>query len=306
MKCKGDEKRDNLAASIFLSPNAIGFFIFSFLPVIAVLLLSFMEWDLVTAPKYVGLANYKKILGFTCTEGTIEFNDPSFWKYFYNTIFLMLGVPLSMFGSLVLAILFNKKVRFSNFFRTIYFIPSMCVPVAVFLLWRWILASDIGLLNQLLSKIGIIGPDWLTDAQWTKPAMILVGLWAGIGGFNMLLYLAALQEIPRELYEAADIDGAGSFQKFLRITWPMLTPATFFIFITSVISGFQGGFEVAYMMTRGGPAGASTTISYYIYDNAYQWFNMGYAAAIACVLLVIVFTVTLFNWRYGGRQVHYF
>lgn len=297
--------RNDLVAACFLAPNIIGFLVFLLLPVIASGVLSFMQWDLLTEPSFVGLENYHNLLGGTRTDAGWSANDPRFWKYLYNTLFLMLGVPLNMAGSLALAILLNQRIRLAVFFRTLYFLPTMCVPVAIFLLWRWLYDPDFGLLNWALSTVGIPGPAWLANVHWAKPALILVGLWAGIGGYNMILYLAGLQNIPRSLYEAADLDGASAWQKFLHITWPLLSPTTFFILIMSIIAGFQGGFEIAYMMTRGGPAGSTTTISYYLYNHAYEWFNMGYAASIAWVLFALVLLVTLLSWKYGGRRVHY-
>jgi multiple sugar transport system permease protein len=299
-------QRNGLIAAAFLAPSIVGFLAFTLIPVVVSGALSLFEWDLITAPKFVGLLNFANLLGFTHDEtGRLVAKDPRFWQYLYNTLFLMLGIPLTMAGSLGLAIVLNRRMRFAVALRTIYFIPSMCVPIAVFLLWKWLLDGDYGLLNHLLARVGIAGPSWLASPSWAKPAIILVGVWAGIGGYNMILYLAGLQNIPRDLYEAATIDGAGTWQQFRHITWPMLTPTTFFILVMSVIGGFQGGFEAAYMMTRGGPAGSTTTIGYYIYNQAYEWFNMGYAAAISWVLFVLVLGMTLLNWKYGGRRVHY-
>ncbi|MCK5160220.1 MAG: sugar ABC transporter permease, partial [Candidatus Aureabacteria bacterium] len=232
-------------------------------------------------------------------------NDAYFWQYLGNTLFLMLGIPISMFASLGLAVLMNKKLRGIVFFRTIYFLPSICTGVALYVLWRWIYNTDLGLLNTLLGYIGIPKVEWLTDTALAKPSLMLMGIWTGVGGYNMILYLAGLQGIPLDIYEAADIDGASGWQKFWAVTWPMLSPTTFFIFIMSVIGGFQGGFDAAYIMTGGGPAGSTTTLSYYIFNNAYRWSKMGFAASIAWVLFALVFVVTLFNWKFGGKVVHY-
>ena len=150
-----------------------------------------------------------------------------------------------------------------------------------------------------------VGPGWLQDVLWAKPALIIMGIWGSMGGTNMILYLAALQNIPPELYEAAEIDGAGAWSRFWRITWPMVSPTTFFLTIMGIIGGFQGGFNQAHVMTGGGPAGSTTTISYYIYQNAYVWFRMGYAASLAWVLFLIVFALTMANWRFGQKRVHY-
>jgi multiple sugar transport system permease protein len=150
-----------------------------------------------------------------------------------------------------------------------------------------------------------VGPGWLEDVFWAKPALILMGIWGSMGGTDMILYLAALQGIPPELYEAAEIDGANAWDRFWKITWPMVSPTTFFIMIMGVIGGFQGGFNQAHVMTGGGPAGSTTTISYYIYQNAYVWFRMGYAASVAWMLFLVVFVLTMLNWRFGQKRVHY-
>ncbi len=289
-------------------PNFLGFMIFTLLPILASFGLAFMDWDLITAPHFVGLKNFIQLLGFHTEGGRLAANDPDFWKFLGNTGFLMLGIPLNMAASLILAMIMNKKLRGIVVFRTIYFLPSICAGVAIFMLWQWIYNPDFGLLNTILRKISgglITGPHWLTSPAWAKPALILMGVWTEMGGYNMILYLAGLQGIPRELYEAADIDGASSWQKFWHITWPMLTPTTFFIFVMSMIGGFQGGFQQAYIMTGGGPAGSTTTIEYYIFNNVYVWQHMGYAAAIAWVLFAMIFVVNLATWRFGGRVVHY-
>lgn len=298
-------KRNNLAALAFLAPNLAGFVVFTSIPVMAAFALSFFSWDLFNPPRFVGLANYVDLLGWHREEGRTAANDPDFWQYLGNTLFLMLVIPINMAGSMFLAIVLNQKLQCRAFFRTVFFLPTVCAGVGIMLLWRWIYDPDFGLFNNLLSLIGIEGPLWLKSYQLAKPALMLMALWTGIGGTNMILYLAGLQGISPELYEAAEIDGAGSWSKFIHITYPMLMPTSFFIFITSMIAGFQGGFEMAYVMTQGGPAGATTTVSYYIYNHAFQYFNMGYASAIAVVLFVIVLLVTLVNWRFGGKRVQY-
>ncbi len=255
--------------------------------------------------KWIGFENFFRLLWFHYEGGLPIANDPLFWKYLGNTGFLMLVIPFSMAGSLLLAIIMNQRLKGIVFFRTVYFLPSISAGVALFMLWRWIYNPDFGLLNSFLAKLGIIGPAWLSSIAWAKPALMIMGFWTAIGGYNMILYLAGLQGIDPGLYEAASIDGANSWQKFRNVTWPMLSPTTFFVFIMSVIGGFQGGFQAAYIMTGGGPAGATTTISYYIYNNAYQWFKMGYAASIAWVLFILVFCVTILNWKVGGKVVNY-
>ncbi len=286
--------REWISGYLFIMPNLLGFLMFTSIPVVASLVLAFMKWDLLTPPEFVGINNFIKLI-----------QDPLFWKYTKNTFFLMMGIPFEMGGALLIATFMNQKIKGIKFFRTIYFLPTICSGVAISILWMWMYNPNFGLFNYMLAKLSILGPNWLTDEAWAKPALMLMAFWTAIGGQNMILYLAGLQGIPPELYEAANIDGASAWQKFRHITLPMLTPTTFFIFIMSVIGGFQGGFASAYVMTGGGPNGSTTTISYYIYSNAYQWFNMGYAAAIAWVLFVFVFIVTIFNWKYGGKAVRY-
>ncbi|MFH1904668.1 MAG: sugar ABC transporter permease [bacterium] len=294
-----------LGAYLFLLPNFIGFVCFTIGPTIASLVLAFTDWDLLTPIKFIGFSNFTKLLGFYHTAAGLVPNDPGFWYFLWNTAFFMFFIPASMCLSLLIALLYNQKLRGIVIYRTIFFLPSVCSGVALALLWRWLYNPDFGLINIFLGNIGIKGPLWLSSIMWAKPAIALMGLWAGMGGFNAILYLAALQGVPRELYEAADIDGASAWQKFRYITLPAITPTTFFITVMSVISGFQGGFMSAYIMTGGGPAGATTTISYYIYNNAYQWFKMGYASSIAWVLFVLIFGMTMLNWKYGGKRVKY-
>ncbi|MCX7920226.1 MAG: sugar ABC transporter permease [bacterium] len=317
--------KEALAGYAFILPNILGFLTFTLLPVLASFLLSFTQWDLLGERHFVGLKNFSELLGFTVRPEAIrhwtdyiffwnilEAKDPYFWRYLGNTIFLMLGIPINIAGSLVLAMALNQKIRGRVVFRTIYFLPTITAGVATYLLWRWLYNADFGLINGLISRFGqlmgvrLTGPEWLASTAWVKPALMLMFFWSSVGGVNMVLYLAGLQNVPSHLYEAAEIDGASGWQKFIHITWPMLTPTTFFIFTMSLIGGFQGGFDAAYVMTGGGPAGASTTLSYYIYNNAFVWFKMGYAAAIAWVLFFLVFIVTLLNWKYGGKRVHYF
>lgn len=304
--------REALGGYAFVMPNFLGFLIFTSLPVVASFLLAFYQWDVIKPwqnAKFVGFSNFINLLGFhRAAEGGWIANDPNFWHYLYNTAFLMMGIPISMAASLILALVMNKKLKGIVFFRTVYFLPSICAGVALYMLWRWIYNPEFGLLNTIIRTLSgdlLMGPKWLERVEWAKPALILMSIWTNMGGYNMILYLAGLQGIHPELYEAAEIDGANAWQKFWSVTWPMLSPTTFFIFVMSVIGGFQGGFEAAYVMTGGGPAGSTTTIDYYIFNNAYVWFKMGYAASIAWILFALIFVVTLLNWKFGGKVVHY-
>jgi len=304
-----------LYAYLFLLPNLIGFLIFTFLPVISSFVLSFVRYKSLSFSwppdiEFVGLAHFIKLLGFHREAGILKANDPLLWKYLWNTIYLMAGIPLCMAGSLILALILNKKKKGVTFYRTLFFLPTMCQGVAIILLWKWIYNYDYGLLNTIIRNIGdffgfnLEGIRWIS-AKWIKPSMIIMGFWTLVGGYNMILYLAALQGIPRELYEVAEIDGANAWQKFWAVTWPMISPTTFFIAIMSIIGGFQAGFMAAYVLAKGGPHGASTTLMYYIYKNFYDWHNFGYASCIAWFMFLLIFITTMINWRFGGRLVHY-
>jgi len=288
--------RQSLEGYAFLLPNFTGFAAFTFLPVVASFVLAFYSWDMMQEARFIGLRNFINLL--TSSE---------FWYYFYNTVFLMAGIPVGMALSLGMAMLVNQKLKGIVVFRTVYFLPHICVGVALYVLWVWIYNPEFGLFNQLIQFFtGVKGPAWLSDRFWAKPALIIMGLWAGAGGKSMILYLAGLQGIDPSLYEVADIDGVGAWGKFRYITIPMLAPTSFFIFIMSVIEGFQGGFDQVIVMTGGGPPpGATTTISYYIFTEAFEEQRMGYAAAVSWFLFLLVFAVTLINWRFGGRRVHY-
>ncbi|MCG3178059.1 MAG: Lactose transport system permease protein LacF [Phycisphaerae bacterium] len=297
--------KEGRAALLFAGPNFLGFLLFVLGPVVASFLMAFTYFDPTRPPRFAGLQNFIDLLGFHMEGGRLRANDPHFWFYFYNTLFLMLGIPIGMVGSFLLAVMLSARTRGLVFYRTVYFLPHIASAVAVCVVWIFVLNTDRGLINSALGFFGLPGPRWLGSAAWAKPALILMGLWQGVGGVNMILYLAALQNIPDDLYESASIDGAGGWHKLVHITWPMVSPTTFFIFVISCIGGFQAGFQQAYLMTDGGPKGSTTTLAYYIFNMAYTDFRMGYAAAISWVLFLLVFALTILNWRFGGRAVHY-
>ena len=279
---------------LYLMPILIGLFLFSAGAVVMSFLLSFTRWEIVTPPQWIGFGNY-----------TAMFGSELFWVVFRNTFYYtILSVPLSLAGSLALALLVNHKLKGITFFRTVYFLPVVSSMVAVALIWSSLYNPEVGLLNYLLKLFfGISGPSWLADTKWAMPAMVLMSLWKSLG-YNMIIFLAGLQNIPEELYEAANIDGARSWHRFSRITIPMLSPTTFFVLVINLIGSFQV-FEQTYMLTKGGPANATLTLSYYIYQNAFQFFKMGYAAAMGYVLFAIIFIITLVQFRYQRRWVFY-
>ncbi len=379
------KKREGWSAFLFLLPNFLGFLVFLLGPLVVSLIMAFTNWDLrkTVVFRFVGLRNFTDLL-----------TSNNFWVYLINTIYLMLGIPLGIAGSLILALLLNDAIQENSWlfrfihaalmllcalviagalaawggsaghvaaamvliaaciyalavfsgivvYRTIYYLPSFTSGVAMFILWKalynpetgpinavinWFLNGSWGGFNNMLAWFHIAAlrrPGWLESIRnlfalnpshpgfdphlWglgAREAIIIMGIVTGIGGGNMLLYLAGLTGIPQELYEAADIDGAGRWQRFWAVTWPQLAPTTFFIVVMSLIGGLQGGFDVAKVMTKGGPAGTTTTLSYYIYEKAFREFRFGYASAVSWMLFLLVFIVTALNWKFGNRQLN--
>lgn len=278
--------KDGTWAFLLLLPNIIGFFLFTLFPFVAAFFLSFTHWDLLTPIEWAGLSNYIEL-----------FRDDVFIKVFWNTIyFTAVSVPIGIVVSLFLAIALDQKIRGIKFYRAAYFLPVITSMVAVAVIWQWIYNPQYGLLNFLLGLVGIEGPSWLTSTTWAMPAIIITSIWKGLG-FNMLIYLAGLQSIPESYYEAAQIDGARWFQRFWNITVPLLSPTTFFVTVMAVISSFQV-FDSVYLMTQGGPARSTSVMVHYLYQNAFEFFKMGYASAMAYVLFFIILFVTLIQfWR---------
>jgi len=428
-------RTDLLPAAAFLAPNLIGFLAFVGFPLIFSISMAFTNWDLSLHNRYrnepigwIWLRNFQDLL-----------SHPDFWKYFGNTLFFMMAIPIGIAGSLFLAVLLSRPLRsrspsarwvlavgsLASFaaiglflmaggygaaafvfcmlaggvlalgfttgavvYRTLFYLPAFTSGVAVYLLWKqmynpirgpinialqpvldvltawvrgtpswfwqgtgyalWAVAvlgvlwlglkvlrawagRDFGIGTGLMSLIavvagglvlyglgwvavhlpemvaskeGLVAPKWLSDVAWAKPAIMIMGLWMGIGGGNMLLYIAGISNIPQELYEAADIDGAGRWQRFWHVTWPQLAPTTFFIVVMSVIGGLQGGFEQARTMTQGGPYGATTTLSYFVYTEGFETGRLGYASAVAWAMFVMIFVLTVLNYRFGNKYVN--
>ncbi len=279
---------------LYLLPTILGLLLFSAGAVAVSLLMSFTQWDIVSSPEWVWLDNYISL-----------WHSDLFWEVFGNTFyFILLAVPLSVAGSLALALVANTGLRGITFFRTAYFLPVVSSMIAVALVWSWIFNPEYGLLNYLLGSIfGVRGPAWLDSTSWALPAMVIVTVWKGLG-YSMVIFLAGLQSIPQDLYSAATIDGAGAWKRFRHITLPMLSPTTFFVLVITLINSFQV-FEQTYVLTKGGPANSTLTMSYYIYQNAFQFFQMGKAAALSYVLFAVVFGVTLMQFRVQKRWVFY-
>ncbi|QDG68963.1 sugar ABC transporter permease [Pseudarthrobacter sp. NIBRBAC000502772] len=258
------------------------------LPMLASIVLSFTQYDVISAPRFIGLANFEDL-----------FTDPVFMTSLRNTaVYAFFTVPVSMAIALVLAVMLNQGIRGQMLYRTAIFIPQVTATVAIALVWLWIYNPRGGLANQLLGFFGIGQVSWLTDTAWSLPSIIAVGVWQGIG-LKMLIYLAALQGLPKDVFEAASIDGATAVQKFMQITVPMLKPATFFVLVTSIIGAFQA-FDQVYILTQGGPANSTTLITYEIYKSAFQQFRMGLACAQSLVLFVFLIVLTLINRRLMG------
>ncbi len=252
----------------------------------------------VTAVSATPFVNGKDGIIFVGFENFVGIaKDREFWRYLINTFIFMLEVPLGMLVAIILALALNQKLKGIVVFRTLYFLPYISNLVAIAMLWRWIY-NDQGLLNGILVSLGVTNPpSWLGHGDWAKVAIIIMDVWKNVG-YTMLVYLAALQQIPSFLYESADIDGANAIQKFAFVTWPLLGPTNFFIIIIGIINGFQA-FGSQYVLTGGGPAGATKTIVYYIYNNAFQWFKMGYAAALSVVLFFMMMIFTIIQWKLG-------
>lgn len=288
--------KDNLAGYLFISPWIIGFIGLTLGPLIFSLAASFTDYNITSKMNFIGFENFKRM--FTM--------DDLFRTSLFNTLYYVIfSVPMTTAGAIVLGVLLNQKVKGMKFFRTIYYLPAVLSGVAVYFLWMQLLSPSTGLVNTMLGWFGIEGPAWLFDPEWTKPALLLMKMWSVGGG--MLLYLASLQGVSPQMYEAADMEGASSWQKFLHITLPMISPIIFFDVITSTIGSFQI-FQEAYVMTENGSGGPGNSLLFYnlhMWKNAFEVFNMGYASAMAWLLFIIVMILTVVNMKLGKRWVHY-
>lgn len=290
------KKSEALWGLLFVSPFIIGFIVFMLLPMIFSFVGSFTNYNITSRMDFIGLDNFKEM--FT--------TDQLFLTSLYNTVFyVVLNVPLTTAGGVFLAVLLNRNIRGITVFRTIFYLPAILSGVAVYVLWMQLLSPSSGLINTVLSWVGISGPSWLFDPNWTKPALILMRLWS-VGG-AMLLYLATLQNVPKQLYESAEVDGASSFKKLRHITLPLITPIIFYDVITSTIGAFQI-FQEAYVMTEGGTGGPANSLLFYnlhMWNKAFVAFDMGYAMAMSLVLFAIVLVLTFINLKLAPKWVHY-
>ena len=276
------------AGWIFILPALVGTLIFIIIPVICSFGLSFTKWDLLNPIEFVGLANYKEI-----------FTEPLFYKIFLNTV--VFAVTTSVFGviiPLILACILNSKVRGSEFYKTAYFLPFITPMIVIGIIWEWIFDPNIGLLNNVLH----FHINWLYDTHFAMPALIIVSVWKLIG-YNMVIFLSALSGISQSMFEAAKIDGANAFQTFKNVTVPLLSPTIFFVVIITAISSFQV-FDLIYLMTQGGPLDSTNVMVYAIYKNAFEYFNIGKASAIAYVLFIVILVLTLIQWNLRKKLVY--
>lgn len=293
--------REHLEGYLFISPWILGMVLFALGPILASFGLAFTRWNLFTEPEYVGWANFQKLA-----------HDPLFYKSVFNTIYYtVFAVPLGLVLALGLAMLVNHRLRGINFFRTAFFLPNVVAGIAMLLLWKWLFDPNFGLINLFLDWTGLMAalewiglgrPQWISSRTGAMPGLVFMSIW-GLGG-SMMIFLAGLQNIPRELIEAAELDGAGPWKRFRYVTLPLLTPTIFFLMMVGVIASLQV-FNQAYVMTQGGPAHATLFYVLYLFQTAFERFQMGYACAMALVLFIITLIVSLLQLAMGKKWVHY-
>ncbi len=287
--------RNTINGLLFASPWLVGITVFWIYPVLASAYYSFTKFNAVQNPQWVGMANYRQL--FT--------NDRDFSLAVYNTFyFAAVSIPLAIILSFGLALMLNAKIKFQVVYRTIYFLPTLVPEVALALVWVYLFTPGTGIINLPFDWLGIRGPCWLTCPEWARPTIVLLALW--IIGQQIVLYLAGLQDVPQDLYDAANVDGANFLHKFRHVTVPMMTPVVFFHLVTSVIGALQF-FTVPFIMTGGTgfPAGSTLFYSIYLYKNAFQYFNMGYASAMAWLLFLVTLVITLVIFRSSRLWVFY-
>ncbi len=292
-RCRRWTRRPAVWGFLFVTPWLLGFLIFTAGPMLTSLWISLHKFDLHTM-EYVGGDNYRRILT----------SDPRFWKSLRITVvYALFAEPLGIVGSLAIAVLLNQRVKGIPFFRTFFYLPSLVPAVASAILWQWVFNAESGALNVGLSVFGYGGPQWLQDETWTLPAFVLMSLW-GIGGGRMVIFLAGLQGISDTYYDAAKIDGASPWQQFRKVTLPLLSPVMFFNLTLGIIGSFQT-FTTAYVMTGGGPNNATLFYALYLFRNAFEYFKLGKASALAWVLFVLLLALTLVQFKLSKRWVYY-
>ncbi len=289
----GRHAREAAWGYLLIGPVMLGFAVFFLIALGASFYLSFTQWNMLTSPVYVGLANYRAVL-----------HDHDFRIALVNTIAITVPhIALRLICALALAIALNSNIRFRAFYRILFFLPVLTMPVAIGTIWKWLYDPAFGPINSVLRRIGVAGPEWLSSPRWAVVAVVVVLLWSGVG-YDMVIYLAGLQAIPRDYYEAASLDGAGAWQRFRDVTLPLLTPTIFFLSVIGVIYSLQV-FDLVYVMTRIDQTNKLPTVVYYIYDEGFRNFRMGYAITVAWVLLGMILIFTLLQFRLQRRWVFY-
>lgn len=287
------EAKFALQAYAFLLPSFVGLLVFLILPIIAVAVLSFFNWGLIAQPTFIGLGNYSRLFG-----------SSSFWHSLLVTFYyILLNIPMQTVFALLLALLLNQKIPGRGIFRTLFVVPWMATAVAMGIVWQWIFDPQYGSLNSFLSLFHITGPAWLSSPGWALPAIAAVNIWQ-YTGYNMLFFLAGLQGIPPDFYEASSLDGAGPVRKFFTITLPLLTPTLFFVLVTDVIGSAQV-FDTVYVMTQGGPGNATSVLNFTIFQQAFVFFHAGYASALSMVLFAILLIITLLQVLFFRNRTIY-
>lgn len=289
------QARRAIWAYVFLAPWLIGLTVFWVGPIIASFYFSFTSYDVMSAPTFIGLDNYHKAF----------FEDELFWPSLLRTFEYSLAVvPLGLAGSLVLAVLLNRGLRGTNIFRTFFFLPSLTPAVALAILWTWLFQPQIGPINLALGTIGIKGPGWMASDTWALPSLVIISLWGAVGGNTMLIFLAGLQGVPESLLDAAEIDGAGPWAKFVHVRIPMISPTILFNLILGVIGALKV-FTLAFVATQGGPTYSTWFYALHIYNEAFAYFRMGYGSALAWVFVVVLLIFTWVQLRASSRWVYY-
>jgi multiple sugar transport system permease protein len=290
------EARDALWGYVFLLPWLIGLAVFWLGPIILSFALSFTEYDVISPPRFIGLANFHKAF----------FEDQLFWPSIVRTlVYSLVVVPIGLLGALGLALLLNRGLKGTNIFRATFYVPTLTPAVALALLWSWLLQPEIGPVNLVLKTLGVAQPpQWLASKEWALPSIMIINLWASMGGAAMLIFLAGLQGVPQELTEAADLDGAGTWGKFRHVTLPMISPTFFFNLVLGVIGALKV-FTTAFVATQGGPAYSTWFFALHIYQQAFSFFKMGYGSALAWIFVVMLLLFTYFQVVLSRQWVYY-
>jgi multiple sugar transport system permease protein len=294
---KKRKNKETFEAYLYLLPSLIIFTVFTFFPAFFSMVVSTFRWNLPGKAMFIGLENYIYLF-------TDAIEAPIFWQSLGNTFYFAVGVPINLIISLLLALLLNRKIRGVGVFRTAFFLPTITSTAAISVVWLWLFhPAQYGLFNSILISLGIPIQSWLRDPLLAMPCLIAMGIWSGMG-YNIIIFLAGLQSIPSTYYEAAKIDGANTFSLFRFITWPLLGPTMFYVLTVGIINSLKAFTEID-VMTQGGPLNATNTTAYYLYQNAFQFFQMGKASAIAVLLFLLMLLLTWIQFRFVDRSVHY-